>query len=84
MIAATRHLIHVEENMRNEWFDFWQRAQKIYRAASSEADETKRPECIKNLIEQKLAFGQSSLNLRDLHDRLEKTARSATKTATIA
>jgi hypothetical protein len=84
MIAATRHLIHVEENMRNEWFDFWQRAQKIYRVASSEADETKRPECIKNLIEQKLAFGQLSLNLRDLLDRLEKTARSATKTATTA
>jgi hypothetical protein len=29
MISATRHLINVSSDMRNQWFDFWQRAQEM-------------------------------------------------------
>ena len=67
MISATRHLIYVKDDMRNEWFDFWQVAQRIDRAARREPDEVKRPPLIASLIAEKVKFGRANLDLRELH-----------------
>lgn len=81
MIAATRHLINVNEEMRDQWFNFWQRAQHIYRDAAQEADQDKRPALVEKLVDEKVSFGTRRLDLRDLHNQLEKTAKAALDTA---
>ena len=73
MISAATHTINVSADMRDQWFAFWQRAQDIYHAAIAEVDEDKRPALVGRLILEK--DGRS--NLRDLHDKLEVTARQA-------
>ena len=73
MISAARHTINVSDDMRNQWFMFWQRAQEIYRAATAETDESKRPALVARLILEK----DGRINFRDLHEQLEATARQA-------
>jgi hypothetical protein len=81
MIAATRHLINVDEELRDQWFDFWQRAQQIYRTAAQEADDDARSKLVRNLMGDKVPSGSTRLDLRDLHSQLERTAKSALKIA---
>ncbi|RWE06365.1 MAG: hypothetical protein EOS23_31330 [Mesorhizobium sp.] len=83
MVAATRHLIHVADGMRNEWFDFWQRAQEICRAVYAEADPARRSEQVQALIAEKSQHGRSRLDFRQLHHRLENTAKSAVEVYTV-
>jgi hypothetical protein len=78
MVSATRHLIYVKEDMRDAWFDFWQRGQDICRDARKEPDEASRPNLVKGLIEERET---NRRNFRDLHDRLEGIARSAIESA---
>jgi hypothetical protein len=80
MISATRHLIHVNKEMRDQWFDFWQRAQDIQRAASTEADAEKRPGVVAELFDQKIQYDAGWRDFRDLYAMLESTARRATDT----
>jgi hypothetical protein len=77
MIAATGQLIHVDGEMRDQWFDFWQRAQEIRRVAAEEPDVEKRPGLIKMLIDKKVQTKSGPCDLRELHNRLERTGRSA-------
>jgi hypothetical protein len=80
MISATRHLIHVNKEMRDQWFDFWQRAQDIQRAANTEADAEKRPGIVEKLVDQKIQSDAGRRDFRDLYAILESTARRATDT----
>ncbi|PBB14184.1 hypothetical protein CK231_10710 [Mesorhizobium loti] len=82
MVAATRHLIHVTDKMRDEWYDFWQRAQEIYRAICADADTAKRCEQVWALIDETSQYGMSELDFRQRHHRLEKTSGSAIKVDT--
>lgn len=78
MIAATKDLLNVSQDLRNQWFDFWQRAQDIYREASSpQLADDKRASRVKELMEKEIKFGSGKNDLRDLHAELEKTAKSA-------
>lgn len=77
MVSATRHLLNVDEELRDEWFDFWQRAQHIYRTAAEEPSKAARSKLVAELIGEKLSFGTKRLDLRDLHSRLERTAKAA-------
>ena len=79
MIFATRHLIHVDEGLRNQWFDFWQRAQDIHHAAAQEPDANKRQALVSHLIGNKVQTVSGKVDLRELYDQLETTARNATK-----
>ncbi|MGJ5065222.1 hypothetical protein [Bradyrhizobium oligotrophicum] len=76
MISATRQLIHVDEQMRNQWFDFWQRAQEIYRLTSKERKE-RRPALASKLIGEKVDSALGELDLRELHIGVESAARRA-------
>jgi hypothetical protein len=77
MVSAMQHIIYVDNDMRIKWFDFWQRAQQIYRNTSVEPDVTKRPGMVRTLIEQKVKFGRNEFDLRELHSRLEDVGKSA-------
>jgi len=77
MISATRQLIHLEEEMRNEWFDFWQRAQEIHRTASKEPDVEARPKLVSTLVGERIQTSSGRLDFRELHSRLERAARLA-------
>lgn len=77
MISATRHLIHVDKTMRDQWFDFWQRAQDIQRTASAEADPEKRPGIVAKLFDERIQSRAGRLDFRDLYGLLEDTARRA-------
>lgn len=77
MVSATRHLLNVDEELRDEWFDFWQRAQHIYRTAAEEPNKAARSKLVAELIAEKLSFGTKRWDLRDLHSRLERTAKAA-------
>jgi hypothetical protein len=79
MISATPQLLHVDQEMRNLWFDFWQRSQQIHRTADKETDMERRPVLVSDLILQKVATASGRLDLRELHDRLEGRARLAIK-----
>jgi len=80
MISATRHLIHVDEALRDQWFDFWQRAEYIHRTAASEPEAARRPAVMAKLIGEKAPTRSGEkLDLREQHDRLERAARLATK-----
>jgi hypothetical protein len=79
MISATPQLLHVDEEMRNLWFDFWQRSQQIHRTADKEPDMEKRPALVSDLILQKVTTASGRMDLRELHDRLEGRARLAIK-----
>jgi hypothetical protein len=79
MISATPQLLHVDEEMRNLWFDFWQRSQQIHRTADKEPEMEKRPALVSDLILQKVTTASGRLDLRELHDRLEGRARLAIK-----
>lgn len=80
MVTAARHVINVDEPLRDQWFDFWQRAQNVYLAATNEPNVNARPDLVRKLIEEKINFGSERLNLRDLHSRVEKMARLALET----
>lgn len=77
MISAARHSINVSTVMRDEWLAFWQRAQEIYRAAIAEPDADKRQGIVEKLIGEKIKYGSDRLDFRDIHARLEGTARTA-------
>jgi hypothetical protein len=81
MIAATRHLINVDEELRDQWFDCWRRAQQIYRTAAQEADDDARSKLVRKLMGDKVPSGSTRLDLRDLHSQLERTAKSALEIA---
>jgi hypothetical protein len=76
MIAATPRVIHVDMEMRNEWFAFWQRAQTIRAEAATKA-KALRADVIADLIEQR----ENKLDLRERHGKLESLARSAMEKA---
>jgi len=77
MISAARHTINVGTNMRDEWLAFWQRAQEIYHAVLAEPDANKRSNIAEKLIGEKIRYGSDRLDFRDIHARLESTARLA-------
>jgi hypothetical protein len=78
MIAATQNLLNVNQALRDQWFDFWQRAQDIYREAAAPqlADGMRAPR-VKELMEKEVSFRSGRYDLRGLHVELEKTAKSA-------
>ena len=57
MIAATQNLLNVNQALRDQWFDFWQRAQDIYREAAAPqlADDMRAPR-VKELMEKEVSF----------------------------
>jgi hypothetical protein len=78
MIAATQNLLNVNEELRDQWFNFWQRAQHIYRdAAAAQLSDEQRPPLVKKLIAERVPFGSAELDLRGMHNQLERTAKSA-------
>lgn len=77
MFEAARHLIYVSEQMRGDWFRFWQEADTIYRKALAEPDEAKRRQLLGTSITEPIQDGQSLADLRDLHSRLQETATRA-------
>ncbi|RWD42791.1 hypothetical protein [Mesorhizobium sp.] len=84
MVAAAKHLIHVTAEMGNEWSDFWQWAQDIYRPVYAEADPAKRSEELQTLIAEKSQYDRSKVDFRQLHHRLEDTAKSAVEGYTVS
>lgn len=80
MISATPQLLHVDQEMRNLWFDFWQRAQQIHRTAGKEPNPEKRPALVSDLILQKVTTASGQVDLRELHGHLEDRARLAIRT----
>lgn len=42
MIVASRQLLHIEQEMRDRWFEFWQRGEDIFREAAKETDSERR------------------------------------------
>jgi hypothetical protein len=77
MVAATRYLIYVEQEMRDTWLRFWQEAQLIHRTARNEPDDKKRPDLIRDEIMKEVPIGGGTLNFRDQYQLLEATARQA-------
>jgi hypothetical protein len=77
MVAATRHLIYVDDVMRNAWMDFWQNAQAIYRNARDEKVETKRPSIVEEGMNRKLSSDTGKHDFRDQYGRVEQVARLA-------
>jgi hypothetical protein len=77
MVEAARHVIYVGTEMRDEWFNFWQEAQHIYRASVHEKDAGKRAELLKQDILEPVPDGRSRMNLRDRYARVEEVARDA-------
>jgi hypothetical protein len=75
MINATRQLLHVGEETRNQWFEFWQRAQDIYRTAAQEVDANARPAIVADLMTKKVSTGTDRIDLRECHFRLERAVR---------
>jgi hypothetical protein len=78
MIAATKDLLNVREDLRNQWFDFWQRAQDIYREASSPqlADDERAP-LVRKLLEKEIEFRSGKCDLHRLQGKMEETAKAA-------
>ena len=76
MIKATQHLIYVGEQMRDDWLNFWQEAQHIYRAALAKPIE-ERPQLLWANILEMVPDGLSRLNLRDRYAQVEHTASRA-------
>ena len=81
MISATPHLLYVDEDMRTGWYHFWQRAQEICREATAELDADKQPNLVAALIQKEFKVGRSNIDLRELHHKLQETARSAASAA---
>jgi hypothetical protein len=81
MISATRHVIYVDKALRDQWFDFWQRAQDIHRIAAKTPAGEKRREVLTELIGERVETNSGKLNLRELYDKWETTARQATEAA---
>jgi hypothetical protein len=80
MIAATKDLLNVNRKLRDQWFDFWQRAQDIYREAGApQLADDERASRVKELMEEEIRFRSGIFDLRGLHAELEKTAKSAIK-----
>jgi hypothetical protein len=77
MVAATRYLIYVEQEMRDTWLRFWQEAQLIHRTARNEPDDKKRPDLIRDEIMKDVPTRGGTLNFRDQYQLLEDTARRA-------
>ena len=78
MIAATPRIIHVEQRMRDRWFNFWQRAQTIRISASSQPAPT-RGNTILELMEKPV----DKQRLRDVHKDLEDIASAAMTAASL-
>jgi hypothetical protein len=79
MIDACRHLIYVDEAMRDAWLGFWQEAQYVYREALKEQQEGQRSAVIQKELAKKVRGGGESLTFNDRYQRLEETAREAVK-----
>jgi hypothetical protein len=77
MISVMQHLIHVDGDVRNPWFDFWQRAHDINQSLRAEPDVKKRPKLAADLIGEKVQLDSGRLDFRELHNRLEQAARRA-------
>lgn len=77
MVSATRHLIYVDQNMRDTWLRFWQEAQLIHRKAHQEPDDKKRPALILAEIMRDVPTPDGTLNFRDQYKQVEDTARMA-------
>lgn len=76
MVVVSRQLLHVEQEMRDQWFEFWQRAEDIFIEAMKEPDPERRADIAHKAILKPLEGPDDvKLNFRQLHDRLEKTAQ---------
>jgi hypothetical protein len=75
MVAATRHLIYVDQDMRDTWMGFWQEAQLIHRKGREEADNDKRPSIVEMEIMLKVPTSDGKLNFRDQYRKVEDVAR---------
>jgi hypothetical protein len=75
MVEAARHLIYVDDKMRDVWFAFWQEAQHIRRDAAAQKDEEKRSKILKDRILEPVPDGRSKYTLRDRHFHVQEAAR---------
>jgi hypothetical protein len=67
------------KSLRDQWFDFWQRAQDIHHTAAKELNADKRRDILSELIVKTESTTSGKLNLRELYNQLEVTARQKTK-----
>jgi hypothetical protein len=77
MIAATRHLIYVDQEMRDTWMAFWQEAQLIHRKGREETDNDKRPSIVEGQIMLKVSTADGKLDFRDQYLKVDDMARQA-------
>lgn len=76
MIATAKLLLYVRQDIREMWYDFWQRAQEICREASQQADDKRAP-LLRKLMEQETDFRSGKSDLPGLQIKMEKTAKAA-------
>lgn len=77
MIAASRHLIYVDDPTRNRWFEVWQRAQDVARAMHAQKDARRRGPTTARLLAELVEVEGGPFDLRGLHARLERTVKDA-------
>ncbi len=82
MVAATPHSLHVDDRLRDLWYDIWQRGEVIARAAADHPAITDRPAIIRRMFDEKVATRAGKIHFRRLHFKLEQTARDAISSAT--
>lgn len=85
MVIASRQLLYVENDMRDQWFEFWQHGENIFRRFEREDDPENIQSIASKAFLKKVLVPESykrnddppkiEIDFREMHNRLEQTAR---------